>query len=332
MNTLEMSKCIDLVKHLKENIKNTRKVGALNKISDAALTEPELTYKGFKEKLAANADLWAMAEPLVLAFEKSQAKPEESPLPMTNLGLNLDSYNKILRKYDSSKRGLFCDSGKLGEVLASKGLDEGLEQLETGLLYFLKDTIDELKQISREAQFNEDRNIGRFYNTVKKDEEGNCKLVVLRDPLGDYKFAEKRELELEKFYEDKILNNREKEEKRLEEAKLAKNEPKKKKQFNEDSEILKMISKMKLEKAKDVDTSTRQAEDMNQAIQFFVQGTGAEKDAKEGLLGKRDDIDAEGGRGKTAGAHISHKHLIFYLENNLRYKKSRHLLTAYMKQ
>lgn len=332
MNTNEMSKCIDLVKYLKENIKNTRKTAALTRLADATLTEPDLTYQMFIDKLQANSEVWMLVESLVPAFEEAQANAEETPQQPTNSVVNIENFNKLLKKYDSAKRGLFCDSNKLAEVLLSKGLEEGQEQLETGLLYFLKETIEELKQVSREAQFNEDRNIGRFYNTIKKDDEGNCKLLVLRDPLGDYKFTEKRELELEKFYEDKILNNREKEERRIEEAKLTKNEPKKKKQFNEDSEILKTISKMKLDKAKDVESTTKQAEDMNQAIQFFVQGPGNEKDNRDGLLGKRDEIGADGLKIKKNGVHVSHKHLIFYLENNLRYKKSRHLLSAYMKQ
>ena len=327
-----MTKCMELIRHLKESIKNTRKIGLLNRIADTALTEPDMTYLAFKDQLKTNSDIWGVIESLIPAFEESQLKIEEPNAPITNLGVNIESFNKLLKKYDSAKKGLFCDSSKLGEVLLSKGLEDGQEQLENGLLYFMKETIEELKQVSKEAQFNEDRNIGRFYNPVKKDEEGNCKLLVLRDPLGDYKFAEKRELELEKFYEDKILNNREKEEKRIEEAKLTKNEPKKKKLFNEDSEILKMISKMKLEKAKDADSLTKQAEDINQAIQFFVQGPGTEKETREGLLGKREEMGADGNRVKRSGVHISHKHLTFYLESNLRYKKSRHLLTAYMKQ
>ena len=40
-------------------------------------------------------------------------------------------------------------------------------------------------------------------------------MVTIIDPLGDYRFAEKRELEMEKFYEDKIQNNREKENKKI---------------------------------------------------------------------------------------------------------------------
>ena len=40
-------------------------------------------------------------------------------------------------------------------------------------------------------------------------------MVTIIDPLGDYRFAEKRELEMEKFYEDKIQNNREKEDKKI---------------------------------------------------------------------------------------------------------------------
>ena len=32
----------------------------------------------------------------------------------------------------------------------------------------------------------------------------NSSLVTIVDPLGNYKYAEKRELEMEKYYEDKI--------------------------------------------------------------------------------------------------------------------------------
>ena len=48
----------------------------------------------------------------------------------------------------------------------------------------------------------------------------NSSLVTIVDPLGNYKYAEKRELEMEKFYEDKIQNNREREDKRIEEENL----------------------------------------------------------------------------------------------------------------
>lgn len=331
MSSPEISKCVELLKFIKENLKNSRKVATLNKVTDPALVEPALTYEDLVSRLESNGEIWAMVESFIPAFEENFNKSESQP-PKTSLGVNSENYNKLMKKYDSAKRGLFCESNKLGEVLLNKNLEDGQEQLENGLLYFMKETIEELKQISKEAQFNEDRNIGRFYNIIKKEDEGNCKLIVLRDPLGDFKFAEKRELELEKFYEDKILNNREKEEKRIEEAKLAKNEPKKKKQFNEDSEILKTISKMKLDKAKDVESTTKQAEDMNQAIQFFVQGPGNERDNRDGLLGKREELGGDGAKTKKSGAHISHKHLIFFLENELRYKKSKHLLTAYMKQ
>ena len=90
---------------------------------------------------------------------------------------------------------------------------------------------------SKEAQNNDEHNAYTFYKLADKDptlEDTSHNLVTVNDSLADYKFAEKRELEIEKFYEDKIQNNREKEAKAEElRATLGADDKKKKLQYNE---------------------------------------------------------------------------------------------------
>ena len=112
-----------------------------------------------------------------------------------------------------------------------------LEDLETGFIAYMDKVIQDLIVVSKEAQNNDEHNAHTFYKLVDKDptvEETKNNVVTLNDALADYKFAERRELEIEKFYEDKIQNNREKEAKAEEmKAAMGAEDKKKKSQFNE---------------------------------------------------------------------------------------------------
>jgi hypothetical protein len=112
-----------------------------------------------------------------------------------------------------------------------------LEDLETGFITYMDRMIQDLITISKEAQNNDEHNAHTFYKLVDKDptvEETRNNVVTVNDPFSDYKFAEKRENEMEKFYEDKIQNNREKEAKAEEmKAAMGAEDKKKKSQFNE---------------------------------------------------------------------------------------------------
>lgn len=112
-----------------------------------------------------------------------------------------------------------------------------LEDLETGFIAYMDKMIQDLITISKEAQNNDEHNAHTFYKMVDKDptvEETKNNVVTVNDALADYKFAERRELEIEKFYEDKIQNNREKEAKAEEmKAAMGTEDKKKKSQFNE---------------------------------------------------------------------------------------------------
>ena len=85
--------------------------------------------------------------------------------------------------------------------------EDSIEDLETGLIHYLRNVITDLRKISRQNQTNEESIKRRFCSVLEKEAEekrNNATFVTIQDPLGDYRFAEKRELELEKFYENKI--------------------------------------------------------------------------------------------------------------------------------
>lgn len=243
-------------------------------------------------------------------------------------------YQNLARNpYQTIDRNKICRITEIEKYLDAKGINIDSDSLQTGLLYFMKKSIESLKRISHESQFNEERNINRYYTQVKKDqvEKGNAQLVVTKDPLSDFKFSEKREDELQKLYDDIINHNREEEEaKRMEESKT-KSEGKTKKQFSEDTEIFKMIFKMKQDKAKDNETTDKLNEDQNMAVAFFINGKNEAKEKNDTFLAKRSEMDNTLHRDSNR-TYISHKHLICYLEENRRYKRSKYLMKAYMQR
>ena len=52
---------------------------------------------------------------------------------------------------------------------------------------------------------------------LKNQKEPNSDLILSKDPLADYKYSDKRTLETNNFYDQKVQKNREREEKILEE-------------------------------------------------------------------------------------------------------------------
>ena len=223
------------------------------------------------------------------------------------------------------------------KVLFNKfGTNNLEEDLETGLIYYMRNIVKKLRKISKESQCNEENHQLKYYTILEKDEDAeksNANLIIIKDPLGDYKFAEKRDLEMEKFYENKIQKNREKEiTKEEEEVKMRIDEieKKKKKKINVDSEIFKMLSKMKLEKIKDLDNTTKFNEDQNKSIFNLIKGQNPQKINLPDFK-KKDDYSSLKKK-NSESAHISHKHLIHFLENDLNFRKSKYLLEAYMKK
>lgn len=81
-------------------------------------------------------------------------------------------------------------------------------------------------------------------------------------------------MQLQSFYEQKILNYKEREAKEEQENKKEQQVPGQstKKVLSEDQLIFKMMSKINLEKNKDQDNEEKFLEAKNQAVQFLVEG------------------------------------------------------------
>ena len=79
---------------------------------------------------------------------------------------------------------------------------------------------------------------------------------------------------------------------------------------------------------KDNENSAKNTEDQNQCIELFVKGRDTLQKNDISLLGKRESINMEAN--DSTVYNLSMKHLIFFLENNPRFKKSKYLFKAYM--
>ncbi len=97
---------------------------------------------------------------------------------------------------------------KLYSILAQSGLRGVTDELQTGLIYYMGSVIKDLRKICEQSQCNEESYKDRFFRMIDKEKleenKRQANLVIIKDPLGDFKYAEKRELEIEKFYDDKI--------------------------------------------------------------------------------------------------------------------------------
>lgn len=84
-----------------------------------------------------------------------------------------------------------------------------------------------------------------------------------------------------------------------------------------------------MERQKDNDSNGKTTEDQNQCIRMFAESTRDNRAGGEmNYLGKRDSSHQE-----VAGLSIQNmtmKHLIFFLENDARFRKSKYLFKAYM--
>lgn len=202
-----------------------------------------------------------------------------------------------------------------------------------GLNAYLFRLVDELRKVALQGQGLGERE-NRYYTLLEKNDEGrNASLVTLGDPFSDFKLAEKREIELEKYYENKMLNNRSKEEQALEKEKEDRPDPppddkRKKNEFNEDHEVLKTLSKIKMEKSKETNSLEKQGQEQNKTIEMFLKNT--ESQAAEGeVLAKRERMGGSAPASATRGLYVENKHLIHFLENDRYFRKSKFLLKAY---
>lgn len=79
---------------------------------------------------------------------------------------------------------------------------------------------------------------------------------------------------------------------------------------------------------KDNDTSGKNTEDQNQCIRMFAESNENRNRGEMNFLGKRESSNME--TGELSIKNLTMKHLIFFLENDSRYRKSKYLFKAYM--
>lgn len=125
--------------------------------------------------------------------------------------------------------------------------------------------------INQLLEINETREKGLTCQELIKTGEKD-QLVLLQDPLADYRIAEKREFQLQTFYETKIANYKEKELREEQDQKVYENKPQNstKKVLSEDQLIFKMISKLYQDNYKE-QTEVKYQESKNQAVQYFLE-------------------------------------------------------------
>ena len=86
--------------------------------------------------------------------------------------------------------------------------------------------------------------------------------------------------------------------------------------------------KNKSERMKENENSQKNTEDQNQCIKLFVEGRDSRPKNDLTILGKRESSTAE--ITDPAVFNLSMKHLIFFLEQDPRFRRSKLLFKAYM--
>jgi hypothetical protein len=86
--------------------------------------------------------------------------------------------------------------------------------------------------------------------------------------------------------------------------------------------------KNKMERMKDNDTSGKNTEDQNQCIRMFAEGRENRNRGELNFLGKRESSNMD--LNDLSIKNLTMKHLIFFLENDAKYRKSKYLFKAYM--
>lgn len=111
------------------------------------------------------------------------------------------------------------------------------------------------------------------------------------------------------------------------------NLPMKRKKQNEDdfNEIFKVLYKTRQEKMKDNDSTQKNTEDQNRCIELFAKGVkekNNELNNTKQMLNKRENSNVNM-KGEPYSMNLTMKHLIFYMENNEKWNKSKLLCRAY---
>ena len=93
--------------------------------------------------------------------------------------------------------------------LPDEHMNELFADLEVGLLLYMKEVIGKLVRISEETKLCDEHS---YKHTESDTRQNSIGLVLVNDIIDKFKNAEKRELKIQEFYDNKIKNNREKEE------------------------------------------------------------------------------------------------------------------------
>ena len=88
--------------------------------------------------------------------------------------------------------------------------------------------------------------------------------------------------------------------------------------------------KNKLDRMKDNENSLKNTEEQNQQIKYFIEGSSNQPKTDLTMLGKRQSMNYD--RKDSSMMSLNKKHLIFFLENHPRYRKSKILLKALLKK
>lgn len=209
-----------------------------------------------------------------------------------------------------------------------------------GLNAYIFEIISALRRIARESQPVLERENSYYTFVARQGEtEGNASLATVNDPFPEFRFAEKREIELETYYENKIANNRVREEQAREKERQLRERSReageegqevKKPEFNEDQEILKVLSRLKAERAKESGSAARSGQDQNEYIRYFMEGRTDSGVAEGDMLQRRETLENSGGESREV-VFIRHKHLLHFLENDPYFRKSASLFKQYIK-
>lgn len=214
---------------------------------------------------------------------------------------------------------------------------EFIRELEYGLLLYMSELMDGLISVSKGPRSLDDVTMPV---TEKRGGTPEMSLVLVTDVVDRFANASARERKLQDFYDTKIKGNRERDEAANREKSLQATitgQPKepekpKSKAFNEDHEIMSILSKMKQLKVKENEKVQATGNSANEAIEKLMDEDNKKKKKKlDGLLERRAEMDFRS-QVKSEIVTVARKHLLFFLQNDPYFRKSKFLLQAYLKQ
>lgn len=214
---------------------------------------------------------------------------------------------------------------------------EFVRELEYGLLLYMSELMDGLISVSKDP-----RSFDDVILPVSDKRSGNSdmSLALVTDVVDRFANTYARERKLQDFYDAKIKGNRERDEAANREKSLQATivgqpkEPEKPKPkgFNEDHEIMSILSKMKQLKVKENEKVQATGNSANEAIEKLMDEDNNKKKKKlDGLLERRAEMDFRN-QIKSEVVTVARKHLLFFLQNDPYFRKSKFLLQAYLKQ